>query len=115
MYGPVHADYLNFSVLPAAHIALGPLSLSAFAGPALDVYLRGGAVAELAPGFQNPSPQVMTAVAGLGLDVKGPARVVLGVEIRQEEGIGNAYRDLPERLRHRSRSISFRLGFRPIL
>ena len=100
-------------MLPEARIALGPVSLAAFVGPALDVYLGGKAAAELAPGFQDPSPQVMLAVAGLGLDVTGPGRVVLGIEIRQVEGLGSAYRNLSESLRHRSRSISLRLGLRP--
>lgn len=113
LYGPVHADYLTFSLLPAARIELGPASLSAFVGPALDVHLRGKAAAELAPGFRDPSPQVLMAVAGLGLDVAAPGRVVLGVEVRQEEGLGNAYRNVSEGLRHRSRLISLRLGFRP--
>jgi hypothetical protein len=110
----VHADYLTFSVLPSVRVALGPVSLSAFVGPALDVYLRGDAAVELAPGFQDPTPQVVVAVAGLGVEVAGPARVVLGVEVRQEEGLGGAYRSIPERLRHRSRAVSLRLGFRPV-
>lgn len=115
LYGTVHADYLTFSVLPAARIPMGPVGLSAFVGPAIDVYLRGEAAAELSSGFRDPSPQVMVAVAGLGLDVAGPAGVVLGVEVRQEEGLSDAYRSVTERLRHRSRSISLRVGLRPAL
>jgi hypothetical protein len=113
LYGPVHADYLTFSVLPAAYLPLGPLTLSLFAGPAVDVYLRGEAAPELTSGFRDPNPQVLIAVAGFSASVTGPGRVLLGVDLRLEEGLGSAYRLASERLRHRSRSISVLLGFRP--
>lgn len=115
LYGPVHADYLTFSVLPTAYLPLGPLTLSLFAGPAVDVYLRGQATSELESGFRDPTPQVMVALAGLGASVTGPGRILLGVDLRLEEGLGSAYRMVSERLRHRSRSISLFLGFRPAL
>lgn len=113
LYGPVHADYLTFSVLPTAYLPLGPVALSLFAGPGVDVYLRGGAASELASGFRDPNPQVMVAVAGFGANVTGPGRVLLGVDLRLEEGLGSAYRMVSERLRHRSRSICLFFGFRP--
>jgi len=115
LYGPVHADYLTLSVLPTARLPFGPLSVLLFAGPAVDIHLRGKAASELAPEFRDPSPQVPVAVAGFAVDVTGPGRVVLGIDVRLEEGLGSAYRSFSEQLRHRSRSTAVWLGFRPAL
>lgn len=108
----VDADYLAFSIFPALRLGLGPVSLTAYAGPSLDVHLRSRSAIPLQQAFREPSTQVFAAVTGAGLEVTR-GRAVFRIEARRHEQISSAYSGAVDGLRHRSTEIVARVGMHP--
>ena len=108
----VDVDYVSVAVLPALRVPVGPVALSLFAGPGLDIHLRSQAAVSLQSAFREPATQVFAGVVGAGLDaVLG--RTLLGVEVRHHEQLSDAFSGPAEGVRHRSTEAVFRIGRSP--
>lgn len=107
----VDADYLALSLFPALRLGLGPVSLTAYAGPSLDVHLRSRSAIPLQQAFREPSTQVFSGVVGAGVEVSR-GRAVFRLEARRHQQISSAYSGAVDGLRHRSTEIVARVGMR---
>ncbi len=109
----VEADYLAFGVYPKLRVGVGPASLYALAGPYVEMHLRTRAGGELAVEYREPATQVFGVSAGAGLEVAVVQRYALSLEIRHDEGLGDAFPNSTAGVRHRTVSVLLRLAKMP--
>lgn len=109
---PVEVDYLSLAVLPTFGVRVGPASLRAFAGPAVDMNLRTATAAQLEPVFREANAQVFSLAAGVGGGVRR-GRTTIRLEGRRHWQVGSAFAGDVGEVRHRSTELLLRVGVRP--
>lgn len=108
--GGIRSDYVTIALDGRATVGLGPLRLHVAAGPSFDVLIRSRLDQTLAPVLQQEGTAVFGVQAGVGLGVQVTERVLVEVEARIHEGLGDAYSGDFLSVRNRSREVVIRVG-----
>jgi len=105
-------EYISVPVVLTARFFRNPFGRYAYAGPAVDYFLRIQTVPSLADSYFEKS-MVLNGVAGAGLELLIAQRWSLRLEARLMEGLSPAFEGRWGEIRHRSFELLIRVGARP--
>lgn len=108
--GGIRMGYLTIGVRVVARRAVGPVSAWVTLGPTLDQVLSRRIDPVLAQIFEDETPTVFGVTAGGGVAARLSDGLLVGVEVRVTEGLGDAHQGTSISVRNRSVEAVLRVG-----